>query len=327
MQGTSVRTSSMKEQRKSLGQGLLLGLTAAAFFSVSFVLNRKMADAAGHWAWSASLRFLMMVPVLALIITARRQWSRFWEMWHISRVGWIAWGTLGCGIFYAALTAACSVSPAWVVAATWPVAIVIGILLGPLLYDDHRRKIPKLALLFSTTIVAGVVLLQAEEFRAGNAGHVLLGILLVLASATAHPLGNRKSMNLMEAARLPADAILRLSLMIFGSLPLCGLLCLWGFVEAGPPPPAQLATVALVAAAGLIATPLFYMATDRVNRDAASLAAVEATQAAEIVFTLLLEAWLIGIRPPGALGILGLILITGGMLLHARPTSRRPLVS
>jgi len=316
----------MNDRQKALWQGLLLGLGAAAFFSVSFVLNRKMADAAGHWAWSASLRFLMMVPVLAFVISIRRRWGRFRDMWRLSPVGWIAWGSLGCGVFYATLTAACSVSPAWVVAATWPVAIVIGILLGPLLYDDHRRRIPKLALLFSTTIVAGVVLLQAGQFRAGHAGNVTLGLLLVLASATAHPLGNRKSMNLIESGGLRSDAILRLSLMILGSLPLCGMLCLWGFLEAGPPPADQLATVAIVAAAGLVATPLFYMATDRVNRDAASLAAVEATQAAEIVFTLILEAWLIGIHPPDPLGILGLVLITGGILLHARP-SRRPLSS
>jgi drug/metabolite transporter (DMT)-like permease len=312
----------MNDRQKALWQGLLLGLGAAAFFSVSFVLNRKMADAAGHWAWSASLRFLMMVPVLAFVISIRRQWGRFREMWCLSPAGWITWGSLGCGVFYATLTAACSVSPAWVVAATWPVAIVIGILLGPLLYDDHRRRIPKLALLFSTTIVAGVVLVQAGQLRAGSAGNVTLGLLLVLASASAHPLGNRKSMNLIESGGLPADAILRLSLMILGSLPLCGLLCLWGYIETGPPPADQLGTVAIVAAAGLIATPLFYMATDRVNRDAASLAAVEATQAAEIVFTLILEAWLIGIRPPDRLGILGLILITGGILLHARPSRR-----
>ena len=323
MPDPAVAANVMNDRRKALWQGLLLGLGAAAFFSVSFVLNRKMADAAGHWTWSAALRFLMMIPVLVLVITLRRQWGRFREMWRISPAGWIAWGTLGCGVFYATLTAACAVSPAWVVAATWPVAIVIGILLGPLLYDDHRRRIPKLPLLFSTTIVAGVVLLQAGQFRSGNAGNVTLGILLVLASATAHPLGNRKSMNLIERAGLPSDAFLRLSLMILGSLPLFALLCVWGYLEAGPPPPDQLATVAIVAAAGLVATPLFYMATDRVNRDAASLAAVEATQAAEILFTLVLEAWLIGIRPPDPLGIIGILLITGGILLHARPPRRR----
>jgi len=149
------------DRRAQLWQGLALGLAASAFFSVSFVLNRQMAEADGHWTWSAALRFLMMMPVLAIVIGLRRQWARLWEMWRVSPLGWCLWGTLGCGVFYATLTAACAVSPAWVVAATWPVAIVIGILLGPLLYDDHRRRIPRRALCYSLMITVGVMLRQA----------------------------------------------------------------------------------------------------------------------------------------------------------------------
>jgi drug/metabolite transporter (DMT)-like permease len=307
------------DRRAPLWQGLALGLAASAFFSVSFVLNRRMAAADGHWAWSAALRFLMMLPVLGMVITLRGQWGRFWEMWRVSPLGWCLWGTLGCGVFYAALTAACAVSPAWVVAATWPVAIVIGILLGPLLYDDHRRRIPRRALFFSVMITAGVLMLQAGEFSASDRTNVLGGLLLVLVSATAHPIGNRRSMLLLEKARLPAEPILRLSLLILGSLPFWLLLCGWGFAAAGLPGQSQLATVGVVAATGLVATPLFYAATDRVSRDSASLAAVEATQGGEIVFTMILEAMLIGIRPPTGCGWLGLALIVGGLVLHARP--------
>lgn len=310
------------ERRVALWQGLALGLAAAAFFSVSFVLNRQMAQADGHWAWSASLRFLMMLPGLAIVISARRQWRRFLEMWKVSPLGWIVWGSLGCGVFYAALTAACAVSPAWVVAATWPVAIVIGILLGPFLYKGHRRRIPRMALLYSVIIVAGVVLLQLGELMTGEAGNVVLGLVLVLVSATAHPIGNRKSMMLSENVSRSPDAILRLTLLIVGTLPVCLLLCLWGYLEAGLPSSGQLSTVGLVAASGLIATPMFYAATDRVNRDLASLAAVEATQAAEIVFTLMMEAMLLGIRPPDLWGWLGLAVIVGGILLHAVPKRR-----
>lgn len=310
------------DRRVALWQGLALGLAAAAFFSVSFVLNRQMAQADGHWAWSASLRFLMMLPGLAIVISVRRQWSRFLAMWKVSPLGWIIWGSLGCGVFYGALTAACAVSPAWVVAATWPVAIVIGILLGPFLYEGHRRRIPRMALLYSVIIVAGVGLLQLGEFKAGEAGNVVLGLVLVLVSATAHPIGNRKSMMLSEKVSRSPDAILRLTLLIAGTLPVCLLLCLWGYLEAGLPSAGQLSTVGVVAASGLIATPMFYAATDRVNRDLASLAAVEATQAAEIVFTLVMEAMLLGIRPPDVWGWLGLTVIVGGILLHAMPKRR-----
>jgi hypothetical protein len=64
---------------------------------------------------------------------------------------------------------------------------------------------------------------------------------------------------------------------------------------------------------------MFYAATDRVNRYPAALAAVEATQAAEIVFTLVFEALLLGIQPPDLWGCLGLACIALGMLRHATP--------
>ena len=307
------------DRRMTLWQGLALGLGASAFFSVSFVLNRQMAQANGHWAWSASLRFLMMLPALAVLITLRRQWNRFLQMWRVSPLGWIVWGSLCCGVFYATLTAACAVSPAWVVAATWPVAIVIGILLGPFLYQGRRRRIPRKALLYSVIIVAGVALLQVGQFRTGETGNVILGIVLVLLSATAHPIGNRKSMMLLETVSIPPNAILRLTLLIVGTLPGLLLLCLWGYLDAGLPSSAQLTTVGVVAASGLIATPMFYAASDRVNRDPAALAAVEATQAAEIVFTLVFEALLLGIQAPDRWGWLGLACIALGIVLHATP--------
>ncbi len=309
----------MRSESSRLWKALLLGLAAAAFFSVSFVLNRQMAQADGHWAWSAALRFLMMVPVLALVIVIRGQWRQFAEMWKASPWGWCIWGMLGCGLFYAPLVAACAVAPAWLVAATWPVSIVIGILLGPLIYRDHRRAIPRSALFFSVLITGGVLMLQAGELAAGVRGELLLGLALVLVSAIAHPVGNRGSMLLLEKAGLRADPILRLSLLILGSLPLWLFLCGWGWLQAGPPSAAQWTGIGIVAATGLIATPLFYAAADRVSRDPRQLAAVEATQAGEIVFTLIFEALLIGIHPPTPLGWAGLALILAGFLLHARP--------
>ncbi len=316
-------TSSPDNDRKALCQGLAMGLLAAAFFSVTFVLNRKMSIASGHWAWSTSLRFLIMLPPLAVMITVRGQWRELIACWRISPLGWIAWGTLGSAVFYGALTAACAVSPAWVVAATWPIAIVIGILLGPLIYRGERAKIPRRALLFSIVILAGIALLQTGQLRSGPPANVALGLVLVLLSATAHPIGNRKSMMIFENAGIRTNAIVRLTLSIIGALPAILILCIWGGLEAGPPPAAQLETIALVAAAGLVATPLFFAATDHVNRTPSSLAAVEATQAAELVFTLILEAVILGIRLPGFWGSIGLTIILTGILLHALPENSR----
>lgn len=298
---------------------LLLGLVAAMFFSVSFVLNRQMARADGHWAWSAALRFLMMAPALGLVIVLRGQTRRFVEMWRAAPGGWVVCGMLGCGLFYAPLVAACAVAPAWLVAATWPVSIVIGILLAPTIYQDHRRTIPRSALFFSILITAGVMLLQTGELSAGDHRQLLIGLVLVLVSATAHPIGNRRSMLLLEKAGLPSDPILRLSLLILGSLPFWLMLCAWAWVRSGPPSSGQCMSVGIVAATGLLATPLFYAASDRVSREPAKLAAVEATQAGEIIFTLIFEALWIGIKAPAPLAWVGLFLVLSGFLLHARP--------
>lgn len=308
-----------------LWQGLMLGLVAAAFFSISFVLNRQVAQTDGYWAWSAALRFLMMLPVLAVVIGIRGQWQRLWEMAKVSPRGWCVWGTFGCGLFYAPLVAACAMAPAWLVAATWPISIVIGILLSPIIYKDHRRQIPRSALCFSLMIVIGVLLLQAGAFQSATAPSFWWGLILILVSATAHPIGNRRSMLLLEKAHLPSDPILRLFLMILGSLPMWLLLCAWGWIKAGPPPSGQWVTVGMIAATGLIATPMFYAAADRVSKDPNGLAAVEATQAGELVFTLIFEALLIGVQPPTKLGWLGLAFVLLGFLLHARP--HRPAIA
>lgn len=305
-----------------LWRGLGLGMIAAAFFSVSFVLSRQMAQANGHWAWTAALRFLMMLPMLAAILLVRGKWGEFRQVWKASPGGWILWGTVGCGIFYAALVAACAISPAWVVAGSWPVAIVIGIVLAPLLYQDHRRHIPRRALLYSSLIVIGVMLLQVGEARSMDVRSALAGLVLVLASAAAHPIGNRMSMQLMEKRNLRPDAVVRLTALTVGSLPCWLLLCGWGYFRAGWPPPDQWTGSAIVAVCGIIATPVFYAATQLVSREPEALAAVEATQAAEILFTLVFEAILIGIRPPDAFGITGLAVIIGGILLHAAPKRR-----
>ncbi|BCU77721.1 multidrug resistance efflux transporter family protein [Luteolibacter sp. LG18] len=310
-------------QSRLLWRGLALGMVAAAFFSVSFVISRQMAEANGHWAWTAALRFLMMLPMLFGILLVRRKWGEFWETWKAAPLGWIVWGTVGCGIFYAALVAACAISPAWVVAGSWPVAIVIGIVLAPFLYTDHRRHIPRRALVYSSLIVVGVMLLQVGEARSMDWRAVVAGLVLVLASATAHPIGNRMSMQLMEKRHLRPDAVIRLTALTVGSLPGWLILCVWGYFRAGWPPPDQLTGSLVVAVCGVIATPVFYGATQLVSRDPEALAAVEATQAAEILFTLVFEAILIGIRPPDAFGITGLVVIISGILLHAAPKRRR----
>ncbi|HEX7243886.1 MAG TPA: multidrug resistance efflux transporter family protein [Longimicrobiaceae bacterium] len=309
-------------------RALLLGVAAAAFFAVTFVLNRSMAVAHGHWAWSSSLRYYLMLPLLAAVLTLRGQWGALGAAWRVAPRAWVAWGTVGFVVFYVPITAAAGFAPAWVVAGTWPVTIVAGMLLAPLLYDDHRGRVPRRALAGSGVIVLGVLLLQAEQARLADWRTAAAGLLLVLASAVAYPLGNRKMMLVLEerggeSGPSAVDPFVRLTAMTLGSVPAWLLVSAYGWAQAGWPSGSQAAQAGVVAvSSGVVATWLFFAATDRVRREPVALAGVEATQAAEVPFTLLLEAALLGAVWPAPMGMAGLAVIVGGILWYARLTAR-----
>ena len=44
-------------------KSVFLGLLASLFFAATFVLNRSMNLGGGYWLWSASLRYLFMLPM------------------------------------------------------------------------------------------------------------------------------------------------------------------------------------------------------------------------------------------------------------------------
>ena len=68
---------------------------------------------------------------------------------------------------------------------------------------------------------------------------------------------------------------------------------------------------------GVLATILFFAATNQVKRDPARLASVEATQAGEVIFTLLGEIILLGAPLPALISLAGMALVMVGMVLHS----------
>ena len=72
---------------------------------------------------------------------------------------------------------------------------------------------------------------------------------------------------------------------------------------------------------GVIATTLFFMATDRVRGDQGKLAAVEATQSTQLIFVMLGEMVILGIALPGMLSLVGIAVIIAGMALHSLQTA------
>lgn len=302
---------------------LLLGISASAFFAVTFVLNRSMANAGGHWAWTASLRFLLMVPMLLAFLTMRRKWPALMVAWRAAPWEWVKWGTVAFVVFYAPITYAGGLVPAWVIAGSWPVTIVAGLLLVPLIYRDHRRFVPRRALAGSSVIVLGVALLQVEQATGADLSTALVGFGLVLVSAAAYPLGNRKMMLALEERDRPVDPLVRLTAMTLGSLPAWLLLSGYGYLNSSWPSSGQVVQAGIIAlSSGIIATVLFFAATDLVQRDPVGLAAVEATQAGEAPFALVLEVLILGVAWPGPLGWVGLAIIILGIVAYARRVSR-----
>ena len=143
--------------------------------------------------------------------------------------------------FYSLLSFAAVFSPAWLVAGTWQVTILAGLLLSPLFFVKIetksgtklvRGKIPLRSLYVALFILLGVICMQATA-----AGHITMtqfisGFLPVVLAAFLYPFGNRKMMELV-GGRL--DTFQRVLGMAIGSLPITILLGIYGFSTTGIP--------------------------------------------------------------------------------------------
>jgi len=311
---------------------VLTGVLAALFFASTFVLNRAMSLGGGPWAWTASLRFGWMLLFLPLLILARRGPGRLAAIFALYLRHWPFWtlaGGIGFGVFYSLLSFSSARAPGWIVATTWQTTI----LATPLVLAAFGKRVPPKGLLFTGLIFGGILLVNLEAARSASLGEVLLGVLPVVVAAFAYPLGNQL---VWEARRgrvgpLPHiegevmdDDFARVLLLSLGSLPFWALLLL----ALAPPPPAggQVLATALVALlSGVVATTLFLGARGRAKR-AEELAAVDSTQAMEVLFSLAGEVLFLGGALPGPLGFAGLGLVLLGLVAYTivGPLWRKP---
>ncbi|MBT2641275.1 multidrug resistance efflux transporter family protein [Bacillus sp. ISL-41] len=308
---------------------ILLGILAAFFFAFTFVLNQSMELSGGSWIWSASLRYIFMVPFLLAIVSARKNLKPLLMNIKHNPIPWFLWSFVGFVLFYAPLTYAAAYSPGWLIAGTWQVTIISGALLSPLFYERTltnqglvfiRAKIPFKGLGMSVIILAGILLMQFEHARHIPIEMVMLGVIPVLIASFAYPLGNRK---MMEVTSGKLDAYQRVLGMTLASLPFWLLLALYGLLTEGVPTVNQSFQSLLVAmTSGVIATVLFFKATDLVSGNMQKLAAVEATQSMEVLFALAGEFFILSLPLPSLLSWVGIILIMLGMALHSYSTFR-----
>ncbi|TVT27021.1 multidrug resistance efflux transporter family protein [Salinicoccus cyprini] len=298
-------------------KAILLGLLSALFFSVTFILNRSMELSGGHWAWSASLRYFFMLPILVLIVFLQGKLLPVLRHLRENLFGWIVWSTVGFGFFYTPIAFATVYGPGWLVAATFQMTIIAGSLLVPLLNQNSSmsRRIPLASILISLIILFGVFIMQLEHASTVPLQNVLLCVLPLIVAAFAYPLGNRKMMHLVGGS---LSTIQRVLGMTIASMPLWIILAVYGTVVHGLPSSGQVSQSFIVAvSSGVIATVLFFYATELVKDSPSKLAGVEATQSGEVLFALLGEMLLLHTALPSSLTIFGMILIIFGMILHS----------
>jgi drug/metabolite transporter (DMT)-like permease len=303
-------------------RAFMLGLLASLFFAVTFVLNRQMDIVGGHWIWTASLRFFFMLPMLAVLMIPGKRFMRVFAEIRRKPAGWLLWSGVGFCVFYSFICMASAYGPSWLMAAAWQVTIVAGALLSPLFYVDDgsggakvRHVLPVKQLAVSTVILAGVIMLQVRYATIAYSRDAVLGFVLMLVAAFAYPLGNRK---MMELAAGRVDTLERLFGMTLCSMPFWAILAIVGLLTGSRPTPGQYAQTFLVALfAGIVATLLFFKATEMVRSNTGQLAVVESTQAGELVFALLGGVLVYHDTAPDLAGYFGLAVVISGLFLNS----------
>lgn len=301
-----------KTAAAGLGRALLYGGLASLFFAFTFIFNRSMDMAGGDWMWSACLRYFIMLPILAVLLG--RRMGPVLEAVRARPWAWLLWSSVGFGLFYLPLTLAGVFGASWMVAACWQVTIICGVLLSPL----FGERIPGRSLMTGLVILAGIALLQLPTLTAGGLGDSLLAFIPLLVAAFSYPLGNRKMMRVCPPG---LNTVQRVFGMTLCSMPFWLVTAAAAWLRVGPPGAGQLVQSGVVALfSGVIATVLFFHATDMVRGEPKKLALVEATQCGEVIFTLIGGVLFLGDSPPTPVGWLGVGLIVLGMVLGSLVT-------
>ena len=142
-----------------------------------------------------------------------------------------------------------------------------------------------------------------------------MALVPILIAAFMYPLGNRKIMTICPPE---LDTMERIFNMVFCSLPFWIVIALAAFLTGGAPSSGQLLqSLGVALFSGVIATSLFFHATDLVKDNPRHLAVIEATQCGEVIFTLLGGVLILHDAAPSIWGYIGIILIVAGMVANS----------
>lgn len=292
-------------------KALFYGILSSMFFAFTFVLNRTMNLAGGSWYWSGILRFLFKIPILYVILIKNNQIKETFEVIKSNRKAWYLWSTVGFGVFYSALSLASIFGESWLICGTWQITMVTGALMTPF----FGGKIPVKNVFICLFVLVGVFLMQLEHAVNISIVNSIFCVLAILIAAIAYPLGNRKTM-ILSGNRLTTTQ--RVFAMTICCSPFWIILSIIAYFRVSLPSASQIYQSILVSIfSGVIATLLYFHATDMVKDNARNLAVVEATIAGEVVFTLIGGILVAGDKLPGVMGFVGLLIVIIGMVLNS----------
>lgn len=292
-------------------RALAYGLLASLFFAFTFIFNRSMNLDGGYWLWSAALRFIFMLPIMGVIVWKQKGIREVLEAVQSDPVPWILWSTVGFGFFYMPLSMASVYGESWFVAATWQITIVAGALLTPL----FGKRVPVKNLICSAIILGGIFLLQVSHFKNIHTEGLVTALLLIIVAGFSYPLGNRKMLQYCPAELSTTQRVFGMNLC---SMPFWLICSVYALGTHGLPSGGQIFQSVIVAVfSGVIATILFFEATNMVKNNPKHLAIIEATQSGEVIFTLIGGILFLGDVMPAGSGLVGILIIVAGMVLNS----------
>ncbi len=300
---------------------VLLGVVSAFFFSSTFVLNSMVSSHGGHWFWAASLRYVFTCAFLIANAFLQRRTHDFRKLLLIGRRDWrlLAIASLFTTLlFYGPLCYGGSRLPAWLAACAWQITIVLSPIV---LRIGFGMRASAAVVSWGIAVLLGVYVASASGAGARDVPpSALVNLGWILIAALSYPIGNQI---LHSAARgqlgatdwpgsIASRAESRVLLVSAYSLP--GWIVL-GIVVNPPAPVAEDwirgSLVALLS--GVLATTIFYAARSRAQT-ACQIAAVDATQAMEVVFAAVSASVLFDQAPPTGYAIAGIGLVAIGVL-------------
>lgn len=298
-----------------------IGLVSSALFSLTFVINYNISFGDGHWVWTAVLRYIFTILILLTLILLTQGLDYLRSLLGLFRRHWLFWiiaGTFSCGFFYAGISFSSEYLRGWSVAATFQLTIIF----SPFIMMLMGYKFPLRVLPFSFLALIGATLVNwADDIGDINLDYLLFGVLPLIVSAIAYPIGNQLA-NSAKNGGLPYVQVIHspilnnafsvVLLLCLGSIPFW-LLLIAIFQPDAPSDSQYLQTFIVALFSGVLATSVFIYARN-LTSDPIKVVAVDTTQSVEVLFALIFELIFVDPELPTCLQFGGLALLVFGLL-------------